>query len=141
MSAPGGCLGAPSMENDKGESESSRGLGSETVMLADTAVRPLARCEERGIFAPAIRNCADGAASRTGANCGKTVTIAASTSSRLVQTSPPSHRQLARIESDGVIARKNRWARPSLLINVPSDSANVPAGSTSSALGDTALKR
>src|SRR5215831_12542095 len=95
ISDPGGWSGVPSIENASGESGSSGGLGSETLMLASTAVRPLARCGERGIFAPAIRNLADGAASRTGPMCGKAVAIAASTSSRFFQESCPSQRQLS----------------------------------------------
>src|SRR5215475_15217102 len=95
ISDPGGWSGVPSMENARGESGSSGTLGSETLMLASTAVRPLARCGERGTFAPAIRNVAEGAASRTAARCGTAVTIAASTVSRLSQAPCPSQRQLS----------------------------------------------
>src|SRR5262245_19718670 len=95
ISDPGGWSGVPSIENASGESGSSGGLGSETLMLASTAVRPLARCGERGTFAPAIRNLADGAASRTGASSGNAVVIAVSTSSRLSQAPCPSQRQLS----------------------------------------------
>src|SRR5262249_60514416 len=79
ISDPGGWSGGPSIENASGESRSSGGLGSETLMLASTPVRPLARCGERGTFAPAIRNLAEGAASRAGARGGQAGTIAAST--------------------------------------------------------------
>src|SRR5262249_19168911 len=87
ISDPGGGQGVPSIENERGESGSLGTLGSDTLMLASAAVRPLARCGDRGIFAPAIRNLADGAASRTGARCGKAVVMAASTSSRCFQES------------------------------------------------------
>ena len=70
MSAAGGLSGVPSMENESGESGSSGGLGSDTSMFTSTAVRPLSRCGERGILAPAMRKAADGAASRAAASSG-----------------------------------------------------------------------
>src|SRR5579863_8106594 len=121
--APGGLADAPSMENESGESGSSGGLGSETSMFTSTAVRPLSRSGERGIFAPAMRNAADGAAVRTAASWGDAPDIAARTSSRLCQRSGFNQRQLGEMSFSGTKTWKNLWARPSLLTKVPSDSA------------------
>src|SRR5580658_772223 len=134
MRVPGGWSGVPSIENERAESGSSGGLGSDTSMFTSTAVRPLSRCAERGILAPAMRNEADGAASLTAASSGSALHIAASTSSRVCQCSSLSQRQLAETSFCGTNTWKNLWARPSLLMKVPSDSAKVPAGRMSSAL-------
>src|SRR5207342_2663129 len=91
----GGWSGVPSMENESGESGSSGGLGSDTSMFTRIAVRPLSRCGERGILAPAMRNAADGAALRTAASSGNALDIASSTSSRLCQRSGFNQRQLS----------------------------------------------
>ena len=58
-------------KTQSGESGSWGGLGSDTSIFTSMDVRPLSRCGERGIFAPAIRNAADGAASRTAASSGR----------------------------------------------------------------------
>src|SRR5207245_11526479 len=70
IKAAGGWSGVPSIENESGESSSSGGLGSDTSMFTSIAVRPLSRCGERGIFAPAMRNAAGGAAFRSAASSG-----------------------------------------------------------------------
>src|SRR5580658_754356 len=141
MSAPGGLSSVPSMENESGESGSSGGLGSDTSMFTNTAVRPLSRCGERGILAPAMRNAADGAALRTAARDGTARDIASTTSSKSCQYSGFSQRQLADTSFRGTSTWKNRWARPSLLTKVPSDSAKVAAGRTRSAWRVVALSR
>src|SRR5258705_13277427 len=133
IKAAGGWSGVPSIENESGESGSSGGLGSDTLMFASIAVRPLSRCGERGILAPAMRNAAEGAALRTAASSGNSLDIAASTSSRSCQLSGFNQRQLAETSFCGTKTWKNLWARPSLLMKVPSDSAKVPAGSSNSA--------
>src|SRR5260370_18013988 len=96
IKAAGGFSGVPSMENESGESGSSGGLGSDTLMFTSMAVRPLSRCGARGIFAPAMRNAADDAAQRTPASCGSHSDISARTSSTLCQLSAFNHRQLAK---------------------------------------------
>src|SRR5580658_6111133 len=141
MRAAGGCSGVPSMEKESGESGSLGGAGSETSIFTSTAVRPLSRCGERGILAPAMRNAAEGAALRTAARDGTARDIAASTSSKSCQYSGLSQRQLADTSFCGTNTWKNRWARPSLLTKVPSDSAKVPAGRTRSAWRVVALSR
>src|SRR5258708_36965884 len=85
--AAGGLSGVPSIEKDSAESGSSGVFGSEIVMLTSAAVRPLSRCGERGILAPAIRNAAEGAAEDAGASSGKALDRAARTSSRFCQSS------------------------------------------------------
>src|SRR4029453_16903793 len=94
--AAGGLSGVPSIEYDSAESGSSGVFGSEIVMLTSVAVRPLSRCGERGILAPAIRNAAEGAALDAGASSGNASDRAASTSSRFCQRSGSNQRQLAR---------------------------------------------
>ena len=105
MRAAGGLAGAPSMENESGESGSAGGFGSDTLMFTSMAVRPLSRCGERGILAPAIRNAPEGAALRTAASSGKASDNAASTSSRFCQRSGFSQRQLAETSFCGT----NTW--------------------------------
>ena len=58
---------------------------SETSMFTNTAVLPLSRSGERGIFAPAMRNAAEGAALHAAASVGSALDIAASASSRSSQ--------------------------------------------------------
>src|ERR1035441_7603582 len=79
--AEGGWSGFPSMENERGESGSSGGFGSCTLILTSVEVRPLYRCGSRGPFAPAMRKSAEGAARVTAASCGREVASAATTSS------------------------------------------------------------
>src|SRR3974390_804967 len=141
MRGDGGFSDVPSIEKDSAESGSSGVFGSEILMLTRTAVRPLSRSGERGILAPAIRNAADGAAHDAGAKSGNALDRAASTSSRFCQQSDFNQRQLARTSFCGAKTWKNLWARPSLLMNVPSDSAKVPAGSCNSALSIVGLAR
>src|SRR5215469_2427784 len=133
ISAAGGFADVPSMEKESDESGSSAGFGSDTAMFASIAVRPLSRCGERGILAPAMRNAADGAGLRAAPRAGRAADIAASTSSRSLQESGFNQRQAAKMSFCGGKTSKNRCARPSLLTKVPSDSAKVPAGRTSSA--------
>src|ERR1700733_3775031 len=139
--AAGGCSAVPSIENASGESVSVGGAGSDTSIFTNTAVLPLSRCGERGIFAPAMRKAAEGAASFTAARHGNALDIAASTSSKSCQRSGFNQRQLAETEFCGTNTWKNRWARPSLLTKVPSDSANVPAGRTKPAIRVVGLSR
>src|SRR5580658_986562 len=107
MRAPGGWTGAPSMENASAESGSSGGLGSETLIFTNVAVRPLSRCGERAILAPEIRKAADGAAQRAAASSGTARAIAASTSSRLFQSFGFSQRQLEETSFCGTNTWKN----------------------------------
>src|SRR5271154_2085678 len=95
MSAAGGWSAAPSMENESGESGSTGGLGSDISMFTSMAVRPLSRCGERAIFAPAMRNAAEGAAWTAAASAGSALDIARSTSSKSCQGSGFNQRQLA----------------------------------------------
>src|SRR5271155_179163 len=110
MSAAGGFSGVPSMEKESGESGSSGGLGSDTLMFTSIAVRPLSRYGERGILAPAIRNAAGGAALRTGASSGNAADIAVSTSSRFCQRSGFNQRQLGETSFCGTNTWKNLCA-------------------------------
>src|SRR5260370_42502933 len=137
--AAGGFSDVPPIEKESGKSGSSGGLGSDTSIFTSMAVRPLSRCGERGILAPAMRNAADGAAQRTAASWGSASDISARTSSKLCQRSGFNHRQLAKTSFCGTKTWKNRWARPSLLTKVPSDSAKVPAGRISSAFSVVGL--
>src|SRR5689334_14290199 len=97
--AEGGWSGFPSIENESGELGSSGGFGSSTLIFASMEVRPLYRCGSRGIFAPAMRKPADGAARGTAANCGSLAASAATTSSSVFHE--PSQRQLSWIGSGG----------------------------------------
>src|SRR5208283_136548 len=139
--AAGGLSGVPSIEKDSAESGSSGVFGSEILMFTSAAVRPLWRSGERGILAPAIRNEAGGAAHLAGASSGNALARAASTSSKFCQQSGFNHRQLARTSSSGIKTWKNLWARPSLLMSVPSDSAKVPAGNSNSAFSVVGLTK
>src|SRR5208337_2531727 len=139
--AAGGFSDVPSIEKESAESGSSGVFGSEILMLTGTAVRPLSRSGERGILAPAIRNAAEGAAHDAGANSGNAFDRAASTSSSFCQQSGFNQRQLARTSFCGTKTWRNLWARPSLLMNVPSDSAKVPAGNSNSAFWVVALAK
>src|SRR6516165_4549518 len=107
IKAAGGWFGVPSIENESGESGSSGGLGSDTSMFASIAVRPLSRCGERGILAPAMRNAAGGAALRTASNSGKAWDIVSSTSSRSCQRSGFNQRQLSKTSFCGTNTWKN----------------------------------
>src|ERR1039457_7349487 len=91
--AEGGASGCASMENERGESGSSGGIGSCTLILTSVEVRPLYRCGSRGIFAPAMRKSAEGAARVTAASCGREAASAATTSSSVPHD--PSQRQLS----------------------------------------------
>ena len=67
--------------------------------------------------------------------------IAASTSSRSASDPASTNASLPATSFCGTNTWKNRWARPSLLTKVPSDSAKVPAGRTRSALRVVGLSR
>src|SRR6266851_10038345 len=142
--------GSDSIENARAESGSSGGLGSCTLILASIAVRPLYRFGSRAILPTAFR---EGATCGTDANTAISAAIAVVRSSRLshgdsadstsAAAAEPSHnhRQLSCISVLGATTWKNRCARPSLFTSVPSDSAKVPAGSTSSAAPVVAFSR
>src|SRR5258708_4332868 len=141
--------GSDSIENARAESGSSGGLGSCTLILASIAVRPLYRFGSRAILPTAFR---EGATCRTDANTAMSAAISVVRSSRLSHgdsadstsaAMEPSHnqRQLSSTSEFGTKTWKNRCARPSLFTSVPSDSANVPAGSTSSAASVVAFSR
>jgi len=128
------------MEKASAESGSSGGFGSCTVMFASIDVRPLYRCGSRAILPKALRA---GATRGIEANAGISAAMAVVRSSKLCHfgsiampaaiAPSRSHLQLSSTSELGLKTWKNRWARPSLLISVPSDSANVPAGSTTAA--------
>src|SRR6266851_7634653 len=141
--------GSESTEKARAESGSSGGLGSCTLILASIAVRPLYRFGSRAILPMAFR---EGATCGTDANTAMPAAIAVVRSSRLSHgdsadstsaAMEPSHnhRQLSCISVLGATTWKNRCARPSLFTSVPSDSAKVPAGSTSSAAPVVAFSR
>src|SRR6266550_4952707 len=149
ISEDGANSGPDSIENARAESASSGGFGSCTLMSASIEVRPLYRFGSRAILPTAVRG---------GATCGIDTNTSISAAIALVRSSrfshgdsadstsaatEPSHnhRQLSCTSVLGSKTWKNRCARPSLLTRVPSDSAKVPAGSTSSAASVVALFR
>src|SRR5271155_5321761 len=148
INGDGADSGPDSMENARAESGSSGGFGSCTLMLASIEVRPLYRLGSRAILPTAFRV---GATCGTEANTAMFVAIAVVRSSKFCHCAsvpkPPAmdasrnHRQLDCTSLLGSKTWKNRCARPSLFTSVPSDSAKVPAGSTTSAASVVALLR
>ena len=128
------------MENESGESGSLGGAGSDTSMFTSTAVRPLSRCGERGIWRSCDAKCGRGrgTAHRRERGYARATWPRAHRPDR-ASRSGFNQRQLADTSFCGTNTWKNRWARPSLLTKVPSDSAKVPAGRTRSAFAGSRI--
>ena len=121
------------------------------VDLAHIAVRPLYRWLCLGIFPPASRKSAPGAAEARALRTGFSAAASRTRSSRRCSFCPSGRsaavvmskiqRQLSFTRPSGTKTWKKRWARPSLFTRLPEDSAKVAAGKTSPALELVSFKR